>query len=312
MPGRVASFGATSCFSLSFDVQIFDLVNVVAKLLDLLLNLDDRSVRDDPERRIQKIAHLGVAIFARLFPERRNEVVVAARQLACPGARVGGVLQDRVDSDHQRLGALVLRVAIARVGNNGSFGGVLLCRIGRSDGTAAGFQPVADRVALGGLPGGTIRDAQKRNNCKTQGRRGPPLHRHGRLRRRQKHRKFRRIDGVYHPVANATHQTKLQSDKLPASRRAYQPAKFLVDAACIVEQQHVRKWRWSSVDRLGSLGAPFAGFPEIRKQAQLLRRRQKRCERQRRRHRNESVRGGLLDVGYDARHLAQNVLGERP
>ena len=134
----------------------------MAKQLDLLLHLDDRRVRDDPERRIEKIAHLGVAIFARLFPERRDDVVVAARQLAC--ARRACRRRPSGSRRWRPSAPWPARIADRRRAGRQQWPlwRLLFCRIGRSGGAAsAGFQPIANSVALGGLPGGTIRDAQK-------------------------------------------------------------------------------------------------------------------------------------------------------
>ena len=80
---------------LELDVGVLKLADVVAKQLDPFLRLDNRRIRHDAERRIEKVADLGIAIFAGLFPERRYDVVVAARQFIGAGTCIGGIAQNQ-------------------------------------------------------------------------------------------------------------------------------------------------------------------------------------------------------------------------
>ena len=160
--GEVRLFRCDELFFLQLDVLVFDIANVMAQHIKLFLNVDDRRVGDDPERRVEKIAHLGVAVFSRFLPERRDDVVVAARKLARPGAGIGRVLEHGIHRRHQRLGLLILNIAVARVLGCSLGGGsrrteriALDCWIDRRRRVGfARLQPVGDGVAFRRLRGG--------------------------------------------------------------------------------------------------------------------------------------------------------------
>ncbi len=99
---------ADPCF-----LKVFD---VVSKLLDLLLNLDDRNVRDNGQCRIEKITNVILAILARLCPQRTNDELVLAWQLLGFSALFGRIAQNIVDGAHKRARFLIFGIALARVG----------------------------------------------------------------------------------------------------------------------------------------------------------------------------------------------------
>ncbi len=93
----------------------FDVADVLAQALDLLLHLDDRHVGDDAERGVEQIADARLAVLARLRPQRRQDELVAPGQLLRLGALLGGVLQDGIDGEHQLARLLVGFLALARI-----------------------------------------------------------------------------------------------------------------------------------------------------------------------------------------------------
>ena len=93
----------------------FDVADVLAQPLDLLLHLDDGHVGDNAEGRIEQVADARFAVFARLRPQRRQDELIAPGQLLRLGALLGGVLQDGVDGEHQLARLLVGLLALARI-----------------------------------------------------------------------------------------------------------------------------------------------------------------------------------------------------
>jgi hypothetical protein len=97
------------------DDPLFDIVDVLAQALDLLLALDHGHVRDDAEGGIEQIVDLALAILARLGPQRPYHEIVVRRQLARLAAIARGVVEDAVDRLHEALRLLVEGIALARV-----------------------------------------------------------------------------------------------------------------------------------------------------------------------------------------------------
>ncbi len=123
-----AVLGRDELLFLVADDLLFDVADVLAQALDLLLRFDDRRIGDDGERGIEKRTDLVLAVLARFRPQRRDDELVLGRQLLGFGAVFGGVLQDGVDGLHQAAGLFVGRLALARVlldrGSGGSGSGV--------------------------------------------------------------------------------------------------------------------------------------------------------------------------------------------
>ena len=93
----------------------FDLADVLAQALDLLLHVDDRHVGDDAKGRVEQIADARLAVLARFRPQRGEDELVAAGQLLRLRALLGGVLQDGIDGEHELARLLVGGFALARI-----------------------------------------------------------------------------------------------------------------------------------------------------------------------------------------------------